>query len=111
MIVKTGKHSEVVPLFTASTGQIAWYGLRLFVELTSGEGTGATVELKVNGDTIPDQTGAFVVQVSGDALAERQGSMFVRLEPGDAVTADVQGNGTVNFELSGDIPGEMLPES
>lgn len=109
MIVENGKTQETVALFTADTGRTTWYSLRLFAEIVSG--AGATVEIKVNGASIPDQTGAFSVGVDPSAFPKRQASMMVRLENGDVVTADVQGPGTVNLELSGDVPAEQLPET
>lgn len=106
MIVANGKTQEIVPLFTNSNGQTSWYSLRLFVELVSG--AGAATEIKVNGASIPDQIGGFNVNVDPSAYPKRQGSMFVRLEDGDVVTADVQGPGTVNLQLSGDVASEQL---
>jgi hypothetical protein len=104
-IVANGKSNEVVSLFTSSNGRVSWYSLRLSVELVSG--ANCAVEIKVNGDSIPDQVGAFVCSVGG-GLQRRIASMFVELDDGDVVTADVQGPGTINLSLSGDVASEQL---
>jgi hypothetical protein len=51
--------------------------------------------------------GAFVCSVGG-GLQRRIASMFVELDDGDVVTADVQGPGTINLSLSGDVASEQL---
>jgi len=104
-IVANGKTQEVVSLFTNSNGQTSWYSLRLSVELVSGGGS--VVEIKVNGDSVPDQLGAFNCNVD-PGTQERSASRFVLLEDGDVVTADIQGTGVVNLTLSGDVASEQL---
>lgn len=105
-IVANGKTNEIVPLFTTSNGNTSWWSLRLSVELVSG--SSAQVSIKVNGADVPDQSGAFNASVDASSFPDRQASMFVQLEDGDAVTADVQGSGTVNLSLSGDVASEQL---
>lgn len=104
-IVANGKTQQVVPLFTANNGVTSWWSLRLAVEQVAGP-SGASVEIKVNGESVPNETGAFVVSVG--AVQRRTGAMVVELESGDVVTADVQGPGTVNLSLSGSVEPEGL---
>lgn len=105
-IVANGKQNEIVPLFTSSNGQTSWWSLRLLAELVSG--AGALIAIKVNGIDVPNQSGAFTAQVDSSSFPEREATMFVQLDDGDAVTADVQGPGVVNLSLSGDVASEQL---
>ena len=105
-IVKNSQSNVVVPLFTVSNGVTSWWALRLFVELVAGQA--ATVALKVNGQDVPNFEGALTAQVDSGSRPTRTAADFVRLEDGDIVSADVQGPGTVNLSLSGDVASEQL---
>lgn len=108
MITANGKTNEVVPCFTSKIGRTAWWNLQLWVELVAG--AGASVEIKVNGNAVPAQTVSLQVGVDSGTFPKREAFASVRLENGDVVTAKVEGPGTVNFELSGDVADEALPQ-
>lgn len=105
-IVHNGKTNEIVPLFTNTNGNTSWYSLRLAVELVSGGA--AQVTILVNGSDVPDQDGAYTCNVASGSYPERIASKFVELDDGDVVTARVEGPGTVNLSLSGDVASEQL---
>lgn len=107
MIVANGKNNETVPLFTVSNGMTAWWNLRLDVEQVDAA-PGAVVAIKVNGASVPDELGEFQASVSPGAYPQRRASRFVLLNDGDVVTARVEGPGTVNLRLSGDVAAEGL---
>ncbi len=105
-IVANGKTNETVPLFSNDNGRTCWWSLRLSAELVAG--AAAQITIQVNGEDVPDQDGAFTCNVASGSYPERIACKFVELDDGDAVTAKIEGPGTVNLSLSGDVASEQL---